>query len=204
MASPPHAVKTQSRHAAVELHKSALKRKTLEERQQQARGAVTASPASLEPDDNTEVVDFSSPAANSGGGLTRSRRWFGKLDRTEDQPQRADSSAPAAPPSRARSYLDDSASAATQPELDGYATPRAPAPRKKASYAALPVLPGREAELTATAGPETGYASLQDVSRAGSLPARVEHGQVNPDTAGTLLSRPKQSYWNSMAMPTRG
>ncbi|GAA5865175.1 hypothetical protein JCM3774_002161 [Rhodotorula dairenensis] len=167
LASPPHAVKTQSRHAAVELHKSALKRKTLEERQQQARGtAAAATSTSLEPYVNSAGANEGSPTltATSGGGLTRSRRWFGKLESADEDAfaqEQVSTRAPAV--THARSHLDDSASAATQRELDAYATPRAPVARKKASYAALPVLPGREAELTAAAGHQSGYASLQDL-----------------------------------------
>lgn len=176
LASPPHAVKTQSRHAAVELHKSALKRKTLEERQQARGEGGATSPSALVGEPFTEGGggggngQFESPSASTAevsamgkGGLTRSRRWFGKLEPEEDDRSAGEE--------HARAHLDDTPTAATQRELDAYATPPArasSAARKKASYAALPVLqqPDRS-DRTPEEQPathHTGYTSLQEVS----------------------------------------
>ena len=108
-------------------------------------------------------------SATGRGGLTRSRRWFGKLE-----PEQDDRSAAEEEDTRAHTHLDDTPTAATQRELDAYATPPPPparassAARKKASYAALPVLqqPDRS-DRTPEEQPathHTGYTSLQEVS----------------------------------------
>lgn len=100
------------------------------------------------------------------GGLTRSRRWFGKLEPEQDEDPCA------------HTHLDDTPTAATQRELDAYATPPPPAAarvssaaRKKASYAALPVHHPDSSDRAPEEQPathHTGYTSLQEVSLASS------------------------------------
>ncbi|GAA5984615.1 hypothetical protein JCM10908_003426 [Rhodotorula pacifica] len=155
LASPPHAVKTQSRHAAVELHKSALKRKTLEERHAARSASPSSSAATLGSlAGQDEATGRAASPASSGGGMTRSRRWFGRF-----QPENVeDGTEPVS-----ASHRDTTATMATQRELDAYATPPPPVrsdsvARKKAWYAALPA-----EHAVAETNNQTGFASLQEL-----------------------------------------
>lgn len=164
--SPPHAIKTQSRHAAVEQHKSALKRKTLEERQARSSPASSSPSLSRSPAvvSAGALLDQAEGGAQPRAGLTRSRRWFGGDPSVQDS-----------------TTSDDALWAVEDRALtgqDAYATPppsirgsSAIAARKRESYAVLAATKTGAGPRVVTDKDEqqrTGFASLQEVRR--SLP----------------------------------